>query len=62
MTPRLMVICLGGLAGAGALVCCDLDEGLGSAEGALDAEAADASAEEAEPDGIDAGSPPVPVH
>jgi hypothetical protein len=28
MSPRLMVICLGGLAGAGALVCCDLDEGV----------------------------------
>lgn len=27
MSQRLMVMCLGGLAGAGALVCCDLDEG-----------------------------------
>ena len=26
MTTRLMVVCLGGLAGAGALVCCDMDE------------------------------------
>ena len=28
MAPRMMVVCLGGLAGAGALVCCDMDEGL----------------------------------
>ena len=62
MTPRFMVICLGGLAGAGALVCCDLDEGLGSVEGAPDAETADASAEEAEQDGIEAGPQPAPVH
>ena len=27
MNPRLMVVCLGGLAGAGAVVCCDMDEG-----------------------------------
>jgi hypothetical protein len=27
MTPRLLVVCLGGLAGAGAVVCCDLDPG-----------------------------------
>lgn len=26
MAPRLMVVCLGGLAGAGALVCCNMDE------------------------------------
>ena len=62
MTPRLMVICLGGLAGAGALVCCDLDEGLGSVEGAPDAETADDSAEDAEPEGIAAGPQAVPVH
>lgn len=62
MTPRLMVICLGGLAGAGALVCCDLDEGLEPIEDALDAEATDASAEDAEPEGIAAGPQAVPVH
>ncbi len=28
MTPRLLVVCLGGLAGGGAMVCCDLNEGL----------------------------------
>ena len=28
MAPRMMVVCLGGLAGAGALVCCDMDDGL----------------------------------
>ena len=27
MTPRLLVVCLGGLAGAGAVVCCDMDAG-----------------------------------
>jgi len=38
MGHRLMVICLGGLAGAGALVCCDLDEGLDELEAAPDGE------------------------
>jgi len=46
MTHRLMMICLGGLAGAGALVCCDLDEGLEELE-------------EAQPDGTDASQPAV---
>jgi len=45
MTPRLMVICLGGLAGAGALVCCDLDDQAERFETAPDGEAADSGAE-----------------
>ena len=58
MAPRLMVICLGGLAGAGALVCCDLDEGLDQIETAPDGETADEAeraeqAEQAEPDKIE---------
>lgn len=47
MTPRLMVVCLGGLAGAGAVVCCDLDEGLEPAE-SLDGEAAEEPVEPVE--------------
>jgi hypothetical protein len=47
MAPRLMVICLGGLAGAGALVCCDLDEGLDQVEAAQDGDLADADPEDA---------------
>jgi hypothetical protein len=57
MTPRLMVICLGGLAGAGALVCCDLDEGIEELEAQPDGEAADEAAEEDEP----AEAEPSPV-
>ena len=37
MTPRLLVVCLGGLAGGGALVCCDLNEGLYDADEAPEA-------------------------
>ena len=48
MAPRLMVICLGGLAGAGALVCCDLDEGLDQVEAAPDSDVAETDAEDAE--------------
>jgi hypothetical protein len=48
-----MVICLGGLAGAGALVCCDLDDGLDQIETAPDGETAD-EAEPAEPEEIKA--------
>lgn len=59
MTPRLMVICLGGLAGAGALVCCDLDEGLESLEAQPDGEAADGAAEEAEPAAAEVAAAPV---
>lgn len=44
MTPRLMVVCLGGLAGAGAVVCCDLDEGLDELR-ATDGEGVETSAE-----------------
>jgi hypothetical protein len=54
-TPRLMVICLGGLAGAGALVCCDLDEGLESPESDSEAgaaEEADLIASEGEPSAV----------
>lgn len=60
MTPRLMVVCLGGLAGAGAVVCCDLDEGLDAVEAAPDGEAIDVSAEEDEL--ADADGEPSPVH
>jgi hypothetical protein len=44
-----MVVCLGGLAGAGAVVCCDLDEGLEPVEAAPESEIEDDS-EELEPD------------
>jgi hypothetical protein len=60
MAPRLMVICLGGLAGAGALVCCDLDEGLDQVEAAPDGDARDADGEEAEATAIE--GEPLPVH
>jgi hypothetical protein len=60
MTPRLMVICLGGLAGAGALVCCDLDEGLDEALAAPDGEESDAAVEEGQ--SADAEAAPAPVH
>jgi hypothetical protein len=33
MNPRLTIMCLGGLAGGGAVVCWDLDEGLDEAAG-----------------------------
>ncbi|MGZ3275004.1 MAG: hypothetical protein ACXU82_18720 [Caulobacteraceae bacterium] len=58
MTPRLLVVCLGGLAGAGALVCCDLDEGIETSEAQPADETADASVDEGEP----AEAEPVPVH
>ena len=60
MTPRLMVICLGGLAGAGAVVCCDLNEGLEDLDAAPADEAIDASAEANEP--VATGAEPAPVH
>ena len=59
MSPRLMVVCLGGLAGAGAVVCCDLDEGLDEAEAAPDGEIAD-GAEDVEPG--EAEAEPSSVH
>jgi hypothetical protein len=59
MAHRLMVICLGGLAGAGALVCCDLDEGLEEVEAAPEGELAD-GAEEISP--TEADAEPSPVH
>ena len=49
MTPRFMVVCLGGLAGTGALVCCDLDEGAEAREAQADGAATDAVADQAEP-------------
>ena len=49
MTPRFMVVCLGGLAGAGALVCCDLDDGAEASEVQTDGEAIESVAGEAEP-------------
>jgi len=59
MSPRLMVVCLGGLAGAGAVVCCDLDEGLDEVEAASDDQIADA-AEDVEPG--EAEAEPSSVH
>jgi hypothetical protein len=59
MVPRLLVVCLGGLAGAGAVVCCDLDEGVDETEAASDGEIADA-AEGVEPD--ETPAKPSPVH
>lgn len=59
MSPRLMVVCLGGLAGAGAVVCCDLDEGLDEVEAAPDGKIADGD-EQAAPD--EAETEPSSVH
>ena len=59
MTHRLMVICLGGLAGAGALVCCDLDEGLDEADAASESETLDAGSEEGQAGEIAAQPSPV---
>lgn len=47
MTPRLLVVCLGGLAGTGALVCCDLDAGT-EAEASAEGEPLDGAVEEPE--------------
>lgn len=55
MTPRLLVVCLGGLAGAGALVCCDLDDGAETDPAALDGDPTEEptlEAEAAEPDAV----------
>jgi hypothetical protein len=60
MTPRLMVICLGGLAGAGALVCCDLDEGVEQLQAQPDGEAAEDGAED--PESAEAEGEALPVH
>jgi hypothetical protein len=60
MTPRLMVICLGGLAGAGALVCCDLDEGLEQLRAQPDGEPAEENGEAAESAEVE--GEPSPVH
>ena len=60
MPHRLMMICLGGLAGAGALVCCDLDEGLEELEAQPEGTDAGHPAEDAEP--IEAEAEPSPVH
>ena len=49
MTHRLLVVCLGGLAGAGALVCCDLDEGLDEETAALDADRVEGTVADAAP-------------
>lgn len=43
MSPRLLVVCLGGLAGA--VVCCDMDEGADALEPAPEAEDAALAAE-----------------
>ena len=60
MPHRLMMICLGGLAGAGALVCCDLDEGLEELEAQPDETDASQPAADAEP--IEADAEPSSVH
>jgi hypothetical protein len=60
MTPRLMVICLGGLAGAGALVCCDLDEGVEQLQAQPDSDTAEAGDEDIEP--VEAEGEASPVH
>jgi hypothetical protein len=48
MTPRFLVVCLGGLAGAGALVCCDMDEGVETAPDVLDEPSAEEPVAEVE--------------
>ena len=48
MSPRLLVICLGGLAGGGALVCCNMDEWSEAAEAAPEGESANLPAEDSE--------------
>ena len=48
MNPRLMVICLGGLAGTGAMVCCDLNEGVDELDVAAEGEEAEAVAAESD--------------
>jgi hypothetical protein len=59
MAPRMMVVCLGGLAGAGALVCCDMDE---------DPETLDVAEDGAPEESIEAATDPeaeaqtVPIH
>jgi hypothetical protein len=58
MAPRLIVVCLGGLAGAGALVCCDMDEDIEALEVHAEDEATDVIAEERQP----AEADPAPVH
>jgi len=59
MTHRLMMICLGGLAGAGALVCCDLDEGLEELEAEPEA---GQPVEDAQPVEAEAEPEPSSVH
>ena len=59
MAPRLMVVCLGGLAGAGALVCCDMDEGLdvlGAPEDGAEDESIDVEAD------AETEAQTVPIH
>jgi hypothetical protein len=46
MNPRLMVMCVGGLAGA--VACCDMDEGLDELQVAAEGEGADAVSAEPE--------------
>ena len=59
MAPRMMVVCLGGLAGAGAIVCCDMDE---------DPEVLDAAEDGAPEDPVEAAADAeaeaqtVPIH
>ncbi len=60
MNPRMMVICLGGLAGAGAVVCCDLDEGLDDLAVAPEGEGDETFA--AEPEGAAEGLDGAVVH
>jgi hypothetical protein len=60
MTPRLMVVCLGGLAGAGAVVCCDLDEGVEEIQAQADSDGADGGPQDAEP--VEGESEVSPLH
>lgn len=46
MNPRLMVMCLGGLAGA--VACCDMDEGVDDLQVAAEGEGAEAASAEPE--------------
>ncbi len=55
MSPRLMVVCLGGLAGGGALVCCNMDEWTETLESAPEGDGADEPVEDPEASEAEAG-------
>jgi hypothetical protein len=60
MTPRLLVVCLGGLAGAGAVVCCDMDDGAEALDAPSDGEAAPDEIEQGQ--AADSAADPAAVH